>query len=118
MYDRDVATIECCTPLVHSALTADDAVELERLFKALADRHRVRILNLLASADGDAVCVCSLTPELGLAQATVSYHLKLLVEAGLLAREQRGRFAFYRIVPGTLARVGQLVTPSRTKRAA
>ena len=113
-----MAAIDCCTPLVHPALTGEDAVELERMFKALADRHRVRILNLLASAEGDAVCVCALTPELGLAQATVSYHLKLLVDAGLLAREQRGRFAFYRIVPGALARIGRLVTPSETARAA
>lgn len=113
-----MTAIECCTPLVNSALTVGDAVELERLFKALADRHRIRILNLLASAEGDAVCVCALTPELGLAQATVSYHLKLLVDAGLLAREQRGRFAFYWIVPGALARIGGLVTPSETARAA
>ena len=72
------------------------AVELERLFKALADRHRVRIVNLLAGAD-EAVCVCKLMPALGLAQPTVSYHLKLLVDAGLLERERRGRFSYYRL---------------------
>jgi ArsR family transcriptional regulator, arsenate/arsenite/antimonite-responsive transcriptional repressor len=103
--------IDCCSPVVQPTLSPGDAVELERLFKVLADRHRVRILNLLASAD-EAVCVCTLTPSLGLAQATVSYHLKLLVEAGLLERERRGRFAFYRVVPGVLDRVADLVRGS------
>lgn len=100
--------LDCCTPLVHPTLSAGQAVALERLFKALADRHRVRILNLLAGAD-DAVCVCALMPSLDLAQPTVSYHLKLLVDAGLLERERRGRFGYYRIAPGALERVGDLV---------
>jgi len=99
--------IDCCSPLVRPTLTAAQAVELERLFKAVADRHRVQILNLLAGAD-DAVCVCKLVPALGLAQPTVSYHLKLLVDAGLLERERRGRFSYYRLVPGALDRLGEL----------
>jgi ArsR family transcriptional regulator len=103
--------IECCSPVVQASLSPAEAVELERLFKALADRHRVRILNLLASTD-ESVCVCVLTPMLGLAQATVSYHLKLLVESGLLEREQRGRFAYHRIVPGALDRVAGLMLSS------
>lgn len=110
--------IECCTPLVHSELSADDTIELEQLFKALADRNRVRILNLLASTNGEAVCVCALTPALGLAQATVSYHLKLLVQAGLLEREERGRFSFYLLVPGALDRVGRLLASPRTEAKA
>ena len=110
--------IDCCTPLVRSTLTEKQAVELELVFKALADRTRVRILNLLASAD-DAVCVCSLMPQLGLAQPTVSYHLKLLTDAGLLRREQRGRFAYYRIVDGALERLGDLVrSPASEVQAA
>jgi ArsR family transcriptional regulator, arsenate/arsenite/antimonite-responsive transcriptional repressor len=100
--------IDCCSPLVRSSLTTAEAVELERLFKALGDRHRVRILNLLAAA-GDAVCVCKLMPALGLAQPTVSYHLKLLVDVGLLERERRGRFSYYRIPDEALARVGDLL---------
>ena len=110
--------IDCCSPLVQPTLTQAEAIELERLFKALADRHRVRILNLLADAE-DAVCVCALMPVLGLAQPTVSYHLKLLVEAGLLQRESRGRFSFYRIAPGALDRLGAVVSPpAREARAA
>lgn len=101
--------IDCCSPLVWPTLSEGEAVELERLFKALADRHRVRILNLLAGAE-DAVCVCKLIPALGLAQPTVSYHLKLLVESGLLERERRGRFGFYRVAPGALVRLGELVS--------
>ena len=100
--------IDCCSPLVRSTLTRAQAVELEQLFKALADRHRVEILNLLAGV-GDAVCVCKLVPALGLAQPTVSYHLKLLVDAGLLQRERRGRFSYYRLAAGALDRLGELV---------
>lgn len=109
-YSRGVpkSLLDCCTPLVRATLAEGQAVELEQVFKALADRNRVKILNLLASADG-AVCVCTLIPALGLAQPTVSYHLRLLVEAGLLERERRGRFAYYRIVDGALERVGDLV---------
>lgn len=109
--------IDCCSPLAQPTLSESDAVELERLFKAIADRHRVRILNLLASS-GEAVCVCKIMPALGLAQPTVSYHLKLLVGAGLLERERRGRFAFYGIAPGALARLGDLVRPARARPAA
>ena len=96
-----------------------EAVELERLFKALADRHRVRILNLLAGAE-EAVCACKLEPALGLSQPTVSYHLRLLTQAGLLERERRGRFAYYRIAEGALERLGELVhrPDVRRKRAA
>jgi ArsR family transcriptional regulator len=100
--------IDCCSPLVRPTLTGAQAVELERLFKALADRHRVQILNLLAGAE-DAVCVCKLMPALGLAQPTVSYHLKLLVDAGLLERERLGRFSYYRLTAGALDRLGELV---------
>lgn len=110
--------MDCCSPLVRPTLTEAQAAELERLFKALADRHRVRILNLLAAAD-DAVCVCKLMPGLGLAQPTVSYHLKLLVDAGLLERERRGRFGYYRIAAGALDRLGELVRgPVEEVRAA
>jgi ArsR family transcriptional regulator len=110
--------IDCCSPLARPTLTEAQAVELERLFKALADRHRVQIVNLLADAD-DAICVCKLMPALGLAQPTVSYHLKLLAEAGLIVREQRGRFSYYRLEAGSLDRLGELVRgPAVTKRAA
>jgi ArsR family transcriptional regulator, arsenate/arsenite/antimonite-responsive transcriptional repressor len=100
--------IDCCSPLVRPTLDEAEVAGLERLFKALADRHRVRILNLLAGTE-DAICVCKLEPALGLAQPTVSYHLKLLVDAGLLEHERRGRFRYYRLMPGALDRLGELV---------
>jgi ArsR family transcriptional regulator len=100
---------ECCTPLAGSTLSADEAIELEQLFKALGDRHRLRILNVLLQADGEAVCVCEFQPTLGIAQPTVSHHLKQLVGAGLLEREKRGTFAYYRLKPGALERIGGLL---------
>ena len=82
--------IACCAPLGEPALSDADADGLERVFKALADRHRVRILNRLLQAQGEAVCVCDFEELLGLKQPTVSYHLKLLLDAGLRgAREAR-----------------------------
>jgi ArsR family transcriptional regulator len=105
--------VQCCTPLAGTTLSDDEAAELERLFKALADRHRIRILNILLAAEGEAVCVCEFQPVLGISQPTVSHHLKQLAEAGLLEREKRGTFAYYSLAPGALDRVGDLlVTPS------
>ena len=79
----------CCSALGATAMSDEDAETTAAVFKALADPGRVRIMNLLANADAP-VCVCDLTPELGLSQPTVSFHLKKLVRAGLLQREQRG----------------------------
>jgi ArsR family transcriptional regulator len=106
---KPLPLIECCTPLAGSTLSAEEAIELEQLFKALGDRHRLRILNVLLQADGEAVCVCEFQPTLGIAQPTVSHHLKQLVEAGLLEREKRGTFAYYRLKPGVLERIGGLL---------
>jgi len=101
--------VDCCTPLAGSTLSVAEAAELERLFKALADRNRLRILNVLLEAEGEAVCVCEFQPTLGIAQPTVSHHLKQLVAAGLLERERRGAFAYYRLKPGALERVRGLL---------
>lgn len=115
---KTLPLVECCTPLAGSTLSTGEAVELERLFKALADRHRLQIINCLLQADGEAVCVCEFQPTLGIAQPTVSHHLKQLVEAGLLEREKRGTFAYYRLEPGALQRIGSLlVEPSRIAAA-
>jgi ArsR family transcriptional regulator, arsenate/arsenite/antimonite-responsive transcriptional repressor len=99
----------CCVPIVRPALDDVEAGELERVFKALADRHRVKIVNLLAAAGEEQVCVCDLVATLGLKQPTVSYHLKQLADAGLIERERRGTFAYYRLTPGALAHVGTLL---------
>jgi ArsR family transcriptional regulator, arsenate/arsenite/antimonite-responsive transcriptional repressor len=84
----------CCAPLAAPTLSDQEAAATAGLFKALADPHRVRIVNLLATSP-DPVCVCDLVDVLGLAQPTVSHHLKKLTDAGLLEREQRGQWAYY-----------------------
>ena len=106
---KELPLVECCTPISGPALSPDEAVELERLFKALADRHRLQILNCLVQAHGEPVCVCEFQPLLGIKQPTVSHHLKQLVDAGLLAREKRGTYAYYSLKPGSLERIGGLL---------
>ena len=78
----------------------------------IADRHRLRIVNLLLNADREPVCVCEIQPLLGLSQGTVSYHLKQLVEAGLIARETRGTYSYFSVVPGALDSVKAVFTPT------
>ncbi len=97
----------CCSSLGATAMSDEDAEMTAAVFKALSDPARVRIVNLLANADGP-VCVCNLTPELGLSQPTVSFHLKKLVQAGLLEREQRGVWAFYTVNREVLPRLGRI----------
>ena len=104
--------IRCCTPLAGPSLSDDEAAELERLFRVLGDRHRVKILNMLLRAAGEAVCVCEFVDRLGLAQPTVSYHLKQLSDAGLLGREKRGTFAYFRVRPDAMERLHGLVEPA------
>ena len=86
--------IGCCAPLAASTLSEAEAEATAELFKALGDPARVRLVNLLATADGP-VCMCDLIEPLGLAQPTVSHHLKKLIDAGLLEREQRGKWAYF-----------------------
>jgi ArsR family transcriptional regulator, arsenate/arsenite/antimonite-responsive transcriptional repressor len=101
--------IACCAPLGEPALSDADADGLERVFKSLADRHRVRILNRLLQARGDAVCVCDFEELLALKQPTVSYHLKQLLNAGIVEREKRGSYAYFSLSPGALERVRGLL---------
>jgi ArsR family transcriptional regulator len=104
-----LSPVACCAPLGEAALTDDEATELETVFKALADRHRVKILNRLLATGGEAVCVCDLEELLGLKQPTVSYHLKQLLNAGILQREKRGSFAYFSIADGALQRICALL---------
>jgi ArsR family transcriptional regulator len=99
----------CCTPLAGSSLDDDDAAELERLFKLIADRSRLRILNILLHAGGEPVCVCELTDALDVTQPTVSHHLKQLADGGLLERERRGSFVYVSVRQGALDRVAALL---------
>jgi ArsR family transcriptional regulator len=97
--------VQCCAPLGEPALTDREAKELETVFKALADRHRVKILNQLIAAGGAAICVCDFEAMLDLKQSTVSYHLKQLLDAGIVSREKRGSYAHFSLVPDALPRV-------------
>lgn len=92
----------CCTPLTGEPLTAASAVALSRTLKALADPARLRLLSLVAAHEGGEACVCELTEPIGLTQPTVSHHLKVLVDAGLLSRDKRGVWAYYALVPSAL----------------
>ena len=89
----------CCPTVLGTRLKRDDAEELATAFKAIADPGRLRLLSFIAAQPGAEACVCNLIEPLGLAQPTVSHHLKVLAEAGLLARERRATWMFYRLVP-------------------
>lgn len=92
----------CCAPIVEAPLSAAESVRLAAAFKVLAEPARLRLLSLLAAQPGGEACVCDLTEPLGLSQPTVSHHLRLLHGAGLVSRERRGTFAYYRIEPERL----------------
>ena len=102
---------ECCSPVVGQVITPAAAETLAGSLKAIADPVRLRLVSLVAAHDGQEACVCDLTEPVGLSQPTVSHHLKILVEAGILAREQRGRWAYYRLIRDTLADLARLITP-------
>ncbi|MFY0405471.1 ArsR/SmtB family transcription factor [Solicola sp. PLA-1-18] len=105
----------CCAPLVAAPLTADEAVTLARTVKALSDPTRLRLLSLVAAHEGGEACVCDLTEPVGLSQPTVSHHLKKLVDAGLLTREQRGVWAFYAVRTSALDAVADVLrSPARS----
>ena len=87
----------CCAPRVTSSLAPEQADGLARVFKALGDPTRVSLLSLIARSEGGEACICDLTEPVGLSQATVSHHMKLLAEAGLVTREQRGRWAYFTV---------------------
>ncbi|WP_291045892.1 metalloregulator ArsR/SmtB family transcription factor [Herbiconiux sp.] len=95
-------SVECCTPLDSDTLSVEDADLLSSRLKAVADPARLRLVSLVAAHANAEACVCDLTEPLGLSQGTVSHHLKILVEAGIFAREKRGTWAYYSLIPGAL----------------
>ncbi|MDX2376792.1 metalloregulator ArsR/SmtB family transcription factor [Microbacterium sp. LRZ72] len=105
-----VADATCCARLVKEPLDAAAADDLAHTLKALADPVRLRLLSIVASAEGAEACVCDLLEPVGLSQPTVSHHLKVLTEAGFLTRTKRGTWAFYALVPGALEEVAQWLT--------
>lgn len=104
----------CCSPVTGGVLDVAAAEQLARKFKALGDPTRVRLLSLIAAhTDGEA-CICDLTEPVRLSQATVSHHMKILADAGLVSRDQRSKWAYYRVIEASLADLAQaLQHPSR-----
>ena len=105
---------ECCSPVVREVIQLAEAETLAERFKALGDPTRLRLISLVAAHEDAEACVCELTEPVGLSQPTVSHHLKILVEAGVLNREQRGKWAYYRLVPETLNVLAELITTPAT----
>jgi ArsR family transcriptional regulator len=99
----------CCTSVLSAPLTDDQAVELAAVFKALGDPVRLRLLSLIASQPGQ-LCVCELTPAFDLSQPTISHHLKLLRQAGLLDCERRGTWVYYWVRPESVDRLASVLT--------
>src|SRR5205814_5242391 len=104
----EAPAITCCAPLAAALLSEDEAEATAAVFRALGDPARVRILNALATST-EPVCVCELIEPLGLSQPTVSHHLKKLVDAGILEREQRGKWAYFSLNPDAAACLTRLV---------
>jgi ArsR family transcriptional regulator len=102
---------DCCPPFLADALDQTEAERLAAALRVVADPARLRLLSLIASRPGEEACGCELTEPLGLSQPTVSHHLKVLHEAGLLEREPRGRWAFYRLNPEPLRVLREALLP-------
>jgi ArsR family transcriptional regulator, arsenate/arsenite/antimonite-responsive transcriptional repressor len=108
----------CCAPVLTGKLAEPEAAELAGLFRALGDPGRLRLLSFLAAQPGGEACVCNLTGPLGLSQPTVSHHLKVLTDAGLLERERRATWIYYRLRLDRLEQLcGALVPPRRLAAA-
>jgi ArsR family transcriptional regulator, arsenate/arsenite/antimonite-responsive transcriptional repressor len=99
----------CCAPLAREPLTAAQAVDLSRLFKAMADPVRLRLLSLIASHEGGEACVCDLTDAFDLTPPTISHHLKVLRQAGLITGERRGTWVYYRVHHEVLTRLSTVL---------
>jgi ArsR family transcriptional regulator len=99
--------------LLREPITASQAADLAHMLKALADPVRLQLVSMVAAHEGSEACVCELTEPLGLTQPTISHHLKILVDAGILTRDKRGVWAYYALVPSALDALAAVLTPPR-----
>src|ERR1700734_539455 len=102
-------TAACCSPLTSQPLTMEQAGQVAPLLKALADPVRLRLMSLVAAHDGGEACICDLNAAFDLSQPTISHHMKVLHEAGLVDRDKRGVWVYYRVRPQALASLGTLI---------
>ncbi|HSR84199.1 MAG TPA: metalloregulator ArsR/SmtB family transcription factor [Streptosporangiaceae bacterium] len=102
---------ECCSTLLRDPINASQAADLARILKALADPTRLRLVSMVAAHQGGEACVCDLTDPLGLTQPTISHHLKILLEAGILTRDKRGKWSYYALVPAALEALASVLGP-------
>lgn len=114
--DKSLSVSTPSSPLAGQPVSRDDAERLAGVLKALADPTRLRLLSLVQASPRSEACVGELTEPLGITQPTVSHHLRILAEAGLLRREKRGVWAYYQLVPDALDRIADLLTPPRGRR--
>ncbi len=105
----DLSNGVCCAPLIAEPLSADWAGDLARMFKALGDPARLRLLSLIASHAGGEACVCDISDSFDLSQPTISHHLKVLREAGLLDCERRGTWVYYWVIPAALQQLSSVL---------
>lgn len=108
--------LACCVPLAREPISAEQAAGMAAMLKAIADPARLRLLSLVLSHEGGEACVCDLTPSFDLSQPTISHHLKVLHESGLVDREKRGTWVFYKARPDVMAALGSLFTSSLAKQ--
>jgi len=106
----------CCSPGNAAVLDHAAAVQLAGVLKALAEPARLRLVSMIAASSPEAVCVCELIEPVGLAQPTVSHHLKVLVDAGILTREQRGKWAYFSVVAESLSAIAGALQPHSATR--
>jgi ArsR family transcriptional regulator len=104
-----VEAVACCTPLLDEPISLEQAERIAPLVKAVADPVRLRLLSIVASHEGGEACVCDLTDAFALSQPPISHHLKVLHDAGLLTREKRGVWVYYRVVSSAVADLGALL---------
>jgi ArsR family transcriptional regulator len=114
---QDDGPAGCCPGLVTAPLDDVQAADLAKVFKALGDPVRLRLLSMIASRSGGEVCVCDLTPAFDLSQPTISHHLKLLRQAGLIDCERRGTWVYYWVLPGILDRLSAFLATTQTTEA-
>ncbi len=106
------AALACCAPVTKEVIGDVEAAQLAVVLKAMADPVRIRLISLIASHEGGEACVCDLNDAFELSQPTISHHLKILLDAGLVTRDKRGVWAYYRLVPAALNACANLLTPT------